>query len=547
MDSHLTAPTPRRVGRSPVADLTRDSDWTGLPVTVVGLGVAGIGAVRALCALGAAVTVRDSGVGRQVGDNAAVAEHLGARVIVGDPTSSTRAGGSGPTDAWADLDGSCALLIASPGLPARTPILQRAQVMGVPIWGELALAWQLRRPGDGPWLLITGTNGKTTTTLMLSAMLTAAGMRAPALGNIGTSVVAAVMFDDPLDALALEVSAQQLSRAGDLRGDAAAVTNIADDHFDYFTGADLPAEFTGADLPAEFTGADLPAEFTGADLPAGGPALAYRLAKARVFRGARHAVVNVDDPATIDLPRLGGCPADCPIIGVTQAEPAHGQLGVSDGWLIDRAFADAEPLTPVAGQAALAGPNLANALAAAALARTVGVAAHAIAGGLGAVRPAPHRSALIANAAGVAWVDDSKATNAHAARASIAGWDRVVWIAGGDAKGQHFDGLIPAVRSRLRAVVLLGADRALLAAALTRWAPELPVVEVTGPTLPSGRPDAASIMERVVAAAADLAQPGDTVLLAPACASWDMFADYGERGELFTAAVRARIRREHRQ
>lgn len=519
MDPHLTAATPRHGDPRPVSDLTRDSDWTGLPVTVVGLGVAGIGAVRALCALGATVTVRDCGVGRQVGDNAAVAEQLGARVVLGDPTSTSQQRGSGPTDAWADLDASCALLIASPGLPARTPILQRARARNVPIWGELALAWRVRRTGDGPWLLVTGTNGKTTTTLMLSAMLTAAGMRAPALGNIGTSVVAALMFDDPLDALVLEVSAQQLSRAGDLCGDAAAVTNLADDHFDYFTGVDLSVEFTGVDQPV------------------GGPALAYRLAKARVFRGVRQAVVNADDPATLDLPRLGGCAAGCPIISVSGTEPMPGQLGVADGWLIDRAFAEGEPLAPVAGQATLAGPNLANALTAAALARTVGVAAPAVAGGLAAVRPAPHRSALIATVAGVTWVDDSKATNAHAACASIRGWDRVVWIAGGDAKGQHFDDLIPAIRTRLRAAVLLGADRALLADALARLAPEVSVIEVAGPTLSSGRPDAAAIMERAVAAAADLAQPGDTVLLAPACASWDMFADYGERGEMFAAAV----------
>ena len=132
---------------------------------------------------------------------------------------------------------------------------------------------------------------------------------------------------------------------------------------------------------------------------------------------------------------------------------------------------------------------------------------------------------------GVRYVDDSKATNCHAAQTSLLAYDRVVWIAGGMAKGQSFDELVAATADQLVGVVLLGVDRAAIAEALARHAPDLPVVEVTGTDT--------GAMAEVVAAAAALARPGDTVLLAPGCASWDMFTDYAQRGDLFAAAVAA--------
>jgi UDP-N-acetylmuramoylalanine--D-glutamate ligase len=179
-----------------------------------------------------------------------------------------------------------------------------------------------------------------------------------------------------------------------------------------------------------------------------------------------------------------------------------------------------------------AGPhNVANALAAAALARVHGVPAEAVRDGLRAFTPGGHRIAHVATVDRVAYVDDSKATNPHAATASLQAFDRVVWVAGGLAKGARFDELVQATAGRLRGVVLLGTDRPLIAQALARHAPDVPVVEVAGTDT--------GAMDDVVRAAAALAAPGDTVLLAPACASMDMFRDYAERGDAFAAAVRA--------
>ena len=174
--------------------------------------------------------------------------------------------------------------------------------------------------------------------------------------------------------------------------------------------------------------------------------------------------------------------------------------------------------------------NVANALAAAALARAYGVRPASVRDGLRAFRPDPHRIARVAEVAGVTYVDDSKATNPHAAAASLATYEAVVWIAGGLAKGASFDDLVRAAAPRLRGAVLLGRDRAEVAAALARHAPEVPVIEVTGTDTGS--------MDLVVSSAAELAEPGDTVLLAPAAQSFDMFRDYPARGDAFAAAVR---------
>ena len=175
--------------------------------------------------------------------------------------------------------------------------------------------------------------------------------------------------------------------------------------------------------------------------------------------------------------------------------------------------------------------NVANALAAAALARSVGVPAESVAAGLAAFVPDPHRNQPVAERDGVRWVDDSKATNAHAARGSLLGYDRIVWVAGGQLKGASVDELVAEVAPRLAAAVLLGVDRHQVADALRRHAPDVPVIMV------DSNDDGA--MLEVVRAAAGLARPGDTVLLAPAAASYDMFANYGARGPAFVAAIEA--------
>ena len=264
----------------------------------------------------------------------------------------------------------------------------------------------------------------------------------------------------------------------------------------------------------------------------------YAWHKALVYRHAqRAAVYNVDDPVTEQMVRDANVVEGCRAIGFGLGIPGVSMLGVVDGVLVDRAFIEdrrtaAQELATVADVPGSSPANIANALAAAALARSHGVPANAVRDGLRSFTPAPHRIATIAEVDGVRFVDDSKATNAHAAQTSLGSFDPVVWIAGGQAKGQDFDDLVLSVGSRLRAVVLLGVDRHVIAQALRRHAPDVPVVQIE-------RVDAEAMVD-VVAAACDLAQPGDTVLLAPGCASWDMFRDYGHRGDAFADAVRSR-------
>jgi UDP-N-acetylmuramoylalanine--D-glutamate ligase len=215
-------------------------------------------------------------------------------------------------------------------------------------------------------------------------------------------------------------------------------------------------------------------------------------------------------------------------VGWTLRAPTAGEFGVVDGALVD---ASGEQLIEVTRIRPPGEHNVSNALAAAALARSYGVPVAAVREGLGGYRPQPHRNAHIATVGDVAYVDDSKATNPHAALASLLAYPRVVWVAGGQLKGVDPDDLVARVADRLVGAVLLGVDRARIAEALARHAPQVRVVDVP-------RTDDGAMVE-VVRAAAELASPGDTVLLAPAAASLDMYSGYGARGEAFAAAVRA--------
>ena len=419
------------------------------------------------------------------------------------------------------------LVVTSPGLPPTAPVLAAAAAAGVPIWGDIELAWRLDNSGRyGPprrWLVVTGTNGKTTTTSMLHAMLVAAGHRSLLCGNIGDPVLD--VLDQRADILAVELSSFQLHWAPSLRPDAGVVLNVAEDHLDWHGSMD-----------------------------------AYARDKARVLDG-RVAVVGLDDPVAAGL--LGSAAA--PVrVGFRLGEPSRGELGVRDGVLIDNAFvARAGAVRPgdepdgvalaEASSIPVAGPvGVLDALAAAALARAVDTPPEAIAAALAAFQVGRHRAEVIADIDGVSYVDDSKATNPHAAQASIAAYPRVVWIAGGLLKGASVDELVAAVANRLVGVVLIGRDRALIGNALSRHAPDVPVVElVTGEdsgvqgTNESGvNPVIASdaLMTAVINAARSLARPGDTVLLAPAGASFDQFSSYGHRGDAFASAVHALTR-----
>jgi UDP-N-acetylmuramoylalanine--D-glutamate ligase len=439
----------------------------GGTIVVCGARFAGQAAARALIDRGARVVLTDRT--RQPGVDALIAAGV---EFAGEIHTL-------PSDAR--------LVVTSPGWPPSHPLFADAAARSVDVIGELEFAWRLRGPDPAPWLVVTGTNGKTTTVRMLEAVLQAAGLRALAVGNVGVSIIDAVDGSEPYDVLAVEASSYQLHWSSSIRPLAGVLLNLAPDHLDWH-----------------------------------GSMAAYEHAKTAVWAGAV-AVGNVDDPRVAALMPPGA-------VGFTLGAPATGQLGVVEGQLVSHAFGDeGAVLVDVADVRPAGDHNVANALAAAALARAYGVPHDAIAAGVRSFMPDPHRNQLVHTAGGVRWVDDSKATNPHAARASLMAYPRVVWIAGGQLKGVDVDGLIAEVGGRLSGAVLLGQDRAEIAAALARHAPDVPVIVVD--TTDDGA------MTEVVHAAAGLARPGDTVLLAPAAASYDMYSGYAARGDAFAAAV----------
>ncbi|MFH8341028.1 UDP-N-acetylmuramoyl-L-alanine--D-glutamate ligase [Streptomyces sp. AM6-12] len=460
-------------------------DVQGKHVTVAGLGVSGIPAARTLHARGAIVTVVNEGDDARAREQAEGLRALGITVRLGD---------------GATLPEGTELIVTTPGWQPGKPLFQAAGEAGVPVWGDVELAWRLRGPDAAPWLAVTGTNGKTTTVRMLASILEAAGLRTAAVGNIGVSLLDAVLGEETYDVLAVELSSYQLHWAPSLRAHSAAVLNLAPDHLDWH-----------------------------------GSMAAYAADKGRIYEGNQVACVyNVADKATEDLVREADVEEGCRAVGFTLGTPGPSQLGVVDGILVDRAFVEnrqknAQELAEVSDVRPPAPHNIANALAAAALARAFGVPAQAVRDGLRAFRPDAHRIEHVADIDGVAYVDDSKATNTHAAQASLAAYESIVWIAGGLAKGATFDELVAASAKHLRAVVLIGADRALIREALARHAPEVPVVDLD-------RTDTGAMLQAVTEARR-LAVAGDTVLLAPACASMDMFTNYNQRGDAFATAV----------
>ena len=358
-----------------------------------------------------------------------------------------------------------------------------------------------------PWLGITGTNGKTTTTQMLESMLRAAGLRTAAVGNIGRPIMETVLDPQPYDVLAVELSSHQLHWSRSLALHSAAVLNVQPDHLEWHGSFD-----------------------------------AYAPAKATIYSGVQASCVyNVADPTTERMVEEAEVIEGARAIGFTLGTPGLSMLGVVDDLLVDRAFIEqrrdsALELASVADVSPPAPHNVANALAAAALARSYGVPATAVRDGLRTVRLGAHKIQTVPERGGVRWVDDSKATNPHAADAALQAFAHVVWVAGGQAKGTTFDDLVRAHRNRLRGAVLLGVDRMMIAEALARHAPEVPTIRhrrhrhwCHGAGRRGGRFPG---------------QPGDAVLLAPGCASLDMFTDYAARGDAFAAAARDQARED---
>ena len=472
----------------------RLSNWQEASVVVAGLGVSGFAAADGLMSLGAKVTVLDESEG--FADKALLLETLDVTVRLGRGATATLPPG---TD----------LVVTSPGWRPSAPLLRQAQADGVPVWGETELAWRMMQPDRViPWLGITGTNGKTTTTQMLESMLIADGRKAAAVGNIGRPIVEAILDDVAYDAFAVELSSFQLHWMNDVPLHSAVVLNLHEDHLEWYEGD------AGMDR--------------------------YTADKAKIYHGVTHSCVyNAEEAATERMVEEAEVAEGARAIGFTTGIPAVSMIGVVDDLIVDRAFVaqrqtSALELAKVSDVRPYAPHNIANAAAAAALARSVGVKPQAVAEGLRNLNLAGHRIQRIAEADGVVWVDDSKATNPHAANSAMSAYPSFVWIAGGQAKGTTFDDLVARYRDRMRGAVVIGVDRQLIAETLARHAPDVPVRVLDNPHT--------DVMDEVVALAGAMARPGDTVLLSPGCASLDMFDGYAARGERFAEAVERYLR-----
>ena len=480
------------------------ADWKGLRVVVLGLSVTGFSVADTLAELGAEVLVVTE---RADAEYSRLLPVLGVSLHEG-PLETVPA-------EMADF--APEVVVASPGFPPHHPVITWTRERGIALWGDVELAWRVRdkvvRPDGRPadWVLITGTNGKTTTTRLTAEMLMTAGQRAVPVGNIGTPVLDAVRDPGGFDVFVVELSSHQLwylnlqSGPDALSPHSAVCLNLADDHLEWHGGAD-----------------------------------AYRAAKSGVYTRTRVACVyNKADIATREMVEDAEVIEGARAIGFDLGVPGPSDLGVVDGILVDRAFLEeratsALELTTVTdlAQRGLAAPHMvANILAASALARSLGATPAHIHDTLERFRLDPHRIQVVGAHLGVTWVDDSKATNPHAASSSLAAYPGAVWVVGGLLKGVDLGDLVRARGASVRAVIVIGTERDEIVTAFQRHAPAVPLFEVD-------HAETEDVMAQVVELAAGVARDGDTVLLAPAAASFDQFASYSDRGDRFAEAVR---------
>jgi len=470
------------------------SDWSGLKVIVFGLGKTGFSVADTLAELGARVLVATD-YADDLHQN--MCEVIGVEIAF---TSTDEPVPSGLNDYDADL------VVVSPGYAPGHPLVQWAQTRQIPMLTDIDLAWRL---GDkiGPaarWILITGTNGKTTTTQLTASMLLAGGHRVAPCGNIGVPVLDAIRDPSGFDYLVIELSSYQLHYMGEVFPQSAVCLNFADDHLDWH-----------------------------------GSREAYAEAKAKVYRNVEVACVyNKSDAMTLAMVENAEVIDGARAIGFDLGVPGMSDFGLVEDVLCDRAFLDdrherAIELTTLGelAERGLDSPHMvANVLAASALARAAGVSAEDISSALSTFEVDAHRHQVVARHNGVTWIDDSKATNPHAADAALRAHDSIVWIVGGLLKGVSLDELVATHASRLKAAVVIGSDRLEVLGAFERHAPLVPVHEVV-------TDETSEVMPFAVSVASRLASAPDVVLLAPAAASMDQFTDYGHRGRLFIEAV----------
>jgi len=464
-------------------------NWAGLKAAVLGLGKSGFSVVDTLVELGVSVTVYAKDSDPALSE---LVEVLGAKLIASDFAE--------------DFDEEVDFVVVSPGFSPSHPLVQRVVLAGKTLTSDIELAYLLSDKVKRPsWIVITGTNGKTTTTELTSEMLRSAGYRAIACGNIGNPILDAVRDPEGFDFLVVELSSFQLHYLGQIAPKAAAFLNLAEDHYDWH-----------------------------------GSPEGYFQAKSKVFENTELAIIyNVEDQLTLKAAEQAEVQEGCRAIGFTLGAPSRSMVGFVEEFLVDRAFIEnrAEAAQELATMEDIANLGivsrhlLANVAAASALARAVGVEPEAIRSAIRNFKIAPHRIELVAELSGVRYVDDSKATNAHAADASLSSFESVVWIVGGLLKGVDPAPLIEKHANRLKAAVVIGSDTQELEQLFAKLCPDLKVRVISG----------SGIMEQAVRAASEQAADGDTVLLAPAAASMDQFKDYADRGRQFQQAVRSMV------
>ena len=456
------------------------TDFAHRNILVLGAGVTGNSVARFLKSQGAKVTLTDDNSADAVKPEAVDLQNFDAAVI-------------------------------SPGWRQDHPLVVKILNSSLELLNEIDIAWNLRtlRAPSQKWIALTGTNGKTTTVEMTAAILKTAGIKATACGNVGDTVIDAIDRDDAYEVLVLELSSFQLHWARQAQFQAAAILNIADDHLDWH-----------------------------------GSFEAYADAKFSILDRAEVAILNADEGAVVT--RSNHFKGRKVFFSIDT--PAPGEIGVVEELLVDRAFvtdtAEAAMICELADIVPTVPHNVSNALAAAGLARAIDVPHEHIQKALQAFRPGRHRIETIHTAAGITWIDDSKATNPHATAASLMSHLSVVWIAGGLAKGADMDSLIQRCASRIKVAILIGEDRGLIETALIKHAPTIPRILIDAPSDYTRGGDSNSLMESIVAAASQHALTGDAVLLAPACASMDQFISYADRGDRFAQAVRKVIAHE---
>jgi UDP-N-acetylmuramoylalanine--D-glutamate ligase len=436
-------------------------------ILIVGLGQSGISAARYLAQQGARLTLTDS--------RAAPAgfDELRKRV-----PGEYHLGGFAAPEPWSQFS----FAVVSPGVALDDPFVERLRAAGVELLGDIEL---FARAAQAPVIGITGSNGKSTVTTLVGEMAGAAGLNAGVGGNLGTPALD--LLDPARQLYVLELSSFQLETTDSLQCVSSTILNISPDHLDRHGSLD-----------------------------------GYIAAKARVYNGAQTAVTNRDDRATHTdahrARRIVSFGLDAPMAGHWGLVEHAGEHWLAHG---------AERLLPI-GELKIQGlHNAANALAALALAQAAGIPRPGQLNALRRFKGLPHRCEWVAESDGITWINDSKGTNVGATLAALQGLSGpLLWLGGGQGKGQSFTALRTPLRDKARAAILFGADAAQIEQDLSR---AVPVVRV---------PD----LSAAVAEARKLAQTGDRVLLSPACASLDQFKNYEERGQRFRQLVQALTR-----